>query len=295
MITPDLSRSSPPAPPPAALTDSYGVPLDLETTNRPSTDKGEIYQDDFGSTGTFSYNFSKYSEPLKSPSFSIDVLSSSDLELTTPRLPVLSPAQLLSPQSAVSEYSAPQAPPITLSSYTAPLAPPLSYSIDITTDNSQRSPLPPPTTYVSPFKPQLIPAQPPAPPSPGPPSPPAPPPVTTSRPVTIRPTTVHHVHTHTHTHNYLRPAKGVSYSISSQSSSVSSSARPRPNLAAMDSMTAPTKGNPSLEYSQYKDPLDVSANFPSGGLWNKQKVGQWKSLKKQKTLFDKIKEKLPFL
>ena len=201
------------------LTDSYGVPLDLgnrwslQQENprnvlglKPHKGRNAIFEDNFGSTGTFS---SKYSEPLKSPTLSIDVLSSSDLEnysadfpLTTPRLPPLSTP---SAEPGLSFYSAPQAPPVApqappvtnyqrpqsaSSFYAAPEAPSApSYSIDVfqASDNSYQAPLGPPVTYQDhknsdPFQQQQPPSPPPILPSPPPPSSPAPPPPSPSPP-----------------------------------------------------------------------------------------------------------------
>ena len=257
----DPTQSSPPRGQ-NILTDSYGEPLDLGTTNplglgnkwglhnnprnvvglKPHKGRNAIFDDNFGSTETFS---SKYSERLKSPSLSIDVLSSSDLEnfsadfhLTTPRLPTLSTPKA---ESLFSFYSAPQAPPVAnyqrpqspSSFYTAPEAPPAqpSYSIDVfqASDNSYRAPLGPPVTYQAhknsdPFQQQQPPAPPPSLPSPPPPSSPAPPPAprpptpppappspivtSTSRPLTsvtvtaIRPTTVTAMNTLHHIHSH---------------------------------------------------------------------------------------------
>ena len=320
---------------------------------KPHKGRNAIFEDNFGSTGTFS---SKYSEPLKSPTLSIDVLSSSDLEnysadfpLTTPRLPPLSTP---SAEPGLSFYSAPQAPPVApqappvsnyqrpqsaSSFYAAPEAPSApSYSIDVfqASDNSYRAPLGPPVTYQDhknsdPFQQQQPPSPPPILPSPPPPSSPAPPPpsppppprpvppapivTSSSRPVTsvtvtaIRPTTVtavntlHHVHSHTHSHIFNHQGIGVSYSVTSQSSSVSAAKpSPRPVYAppgSLDSMSAPGDDPHYISNTSTTDSHTFSVNLPSGGPWTlrKQKLGEWKSKKKPKNLFDKIKENLPFL
>ena len=69
-----IDLPGPPAPPPASLYDSYGVPLSLDTTNRPATrrslfsgsrTRNNILEDTFGSTGNFRYDFDALSVPVR--------------------------------------------------------------------------------------------------------------------------------------------------------------------------------------------------------------------------------------
>ena len=74
-----IDLPGPPAPPPASLYDSYGVPLSQDTTNRPATGLGtrrslfsgtrtrnKVEEDTFGSTGNFKYDFDALSVPVRS-------------------------------------------------------------------------------------------------------------------------------------------------------------------------------------------------------------------------------------